>query len=76
MVPLFLRVSRGKELESAPLKGSKLGLNPSSRIYGDKAYTDYRFEEQLLKDEQIYSLPERKLNAKKQDSGCLNYIRN
>jgi hypothetical protein len=54
---------------SADLTGMKemsLDLPTGSRLYGDKAYTDYRYEEQLLASRQITLLPIRKSNAKRQ----------
>ena len=54
---------------SADLTGMKelaLDLPEGARLYGDKAYTDYRYEEQLLDTRQISLLPIRKSNAKRQ----------
>lgn len=54
---------------SADLTGMKeltLALPAGARLYGDKAYTDYTYEEQLLKEKQIAFLPIRKSNHKRQ----------
>jgi len=45
-----------------------------SIIYGDKAYTDYSFEKSLEEIEHIKLLADRKSNAKKQHSGCTDFI--
>jgi hypothetical protein len=59
---------------SADLTGMKemaLNLPPGSRLYADKAYTDYEFEEALLAERQIRFLPIRKSNHKRQHEHAL-----
>lgn len=54
---------------SADLTGMKemaLDLPTGCCLYGDKAYTDYGYEERLLTTRQIRLLPLRKANAKRQ----------
>lgn len=53
----------------------EIDLKPGSYLFGDKAYTDYNFEKYLYEFEEIQCLPERKSNAKKQHSLCLEFIR-
>jgi hypothetical protein len=48
------------------LKEMQIVLPPKSRLIGDKAYTDYDFEEQLQQDKQITFLPLRKRIHKRQ----------
>lgn len=48
------------------LKEMRVNLPAGSRLIGDKAYTDYDFEEQLQSDRQILLLPMRKGMHKRQ----------
>jgi hypothetical protein len=54
------------------LKNMELDL-PPSYLFGDKAYTSYEFEEELI-NEGIRLIPQRKRNHKRQHSGALNYL--
>lgn len=54
---------------SGDLTGMKeltLALPAGAKLYADKAYTEYDYEEQLLKDKQLTFLPIRKSNHKRQ----------
>lgn len=48
------------------LKEMAVNLPPGSRLLADKAYTDYKLEDQLQADKQITFLPLRKSNLKRQ----------
>jgi hypothetical protein len=48
------------------LKEMALDLPTGAQLYGDKAYTDYEYEEQLYRDKQLTFLPLRKSNHKRQ----------
>jgi len=52
--------------------GRKLGLNAT--IYGDKAYTQYSLEDDLQEFEKIRLIADRKTNATRQHSGCIQYL--
>ncbi|MGR3912561.1 MAG: transposase [Candidatus Rhabdochlamydia sp.] len=63
--PIAMIISPGSEHD---LTGLKLTLNPlpkESLLYGDKAYTDYEWEENLLQERGIKLVAERKKNSKK-----------
>lgn len=54
---------------SGDLTGMKelvLDLPKNARLYGDKAYTDYEYEEELLREKKLTFLPIRKSNHKRQ----------
>lgn len=51
-----------------------IDLPSGSIIFGDKAYTDYRFEDFMMEIQNIKILPQRKVNASRQHSGCLQYL--
>lgn len=48
------------------MKEMALALPIGARLYADKAYTDYEYEESLLKDKTLTFLPIRKSNHKRQ----------
>lgn len=74
-LPVEFAITPASKADITAFKAMDLDLGPGSTIYGDKAYTDYRFEQQLIDVEGIYALPERKINSRRQHSECLNYIR-
>lgn len=51
-----------------------IDLPSGSIVFGDKAYTDYCFEDLMKEIENIKILPQRKVNASRQHSGCLQYL--
>ena len=51
-----------------------LDLPEGSVIYGDKAYTDYEEEDLLAEAAGIELKPQRKENAKRRFSKCMEYI--
>ena len=50
-----------------------LGHHSFSFLYGDKAYTDYKFED-LLKEIGVDLLPQRKINSKRRFPGTICYL--
>jgi hypothetical protein len=57
------------------LKQMNLSLPRNSSLYGDKAYNDYDFEDQLVQTSQIHLQPIRKKNSKRRGGGFLAAIR-
>lgn len=52
----------------------EIDLPQGSSIYGDKAYTQYSFEDDLQEFEKIKLIADRKTNATRQHSGCVQYL--
>jgi hypothetical protein len=71
--PVEFILSPGSCSDIKAFKRLDLDLPEGAIIYGDKAYTDYE-EEDLLAESKINLKPQRKGNAKRQHSGCMNYI--
>jgi hypothetical protein len=71
--PIEFILSSGSCSDIKGFKGLDLDLPKKATIYGDKAYTDYE-EEDFLADCEIDLKPQRKRNAKRQHSGCMNYL--
>jgi len=64
--PVEVLLLCGCSADLTGLKEMALALPAGSRLYADKAYTDYAFEEALLTERQITLLPIRKSNHKRQ----------
>lgn len=52
----------------------EIDLPQGAFIYGDKAYTQYSFEDSLQEFEEIRLIADRKTNATRQHSGCIQYL--
>jgi IS5 family transposase len=52
----------------------EIDLPQGASIYGDKAYTQYSFEDDLKEFEKIGLIADRKTNATRQHSGCIQYL--
>lgn len=52
----------------------EIDLPQGASIYGDKAYTHYSFEDDLQEFEKIKLIADRKGNAKRQHSSCVQYL--
>jgi hypothetical protein len=52
----------------------EIDLPEKSTIYGDKAYNDYGFEDLLHDAYDLRLIAERKVNSKRQHSGCMHYL--
>jgi len=52
----------------------EIDLPQGASIYGDKAYTQYSFEDDLQEFEKIKLIADRKTNATRQHSGCVRYL--
>jgi Transposase DDE domain len=71
--PIEFIFSPGSCSDIKAFKRMDLDLPEGSTIYGDKAYTDYE-EEDFLVESGINLKAQRKENAKRQHSGCMNYL--
>lgn len=63
--PVSALISPGSTHDLTALKVMDLPLPPGSDLFGDKAYTDYDFENDLLETLKIRLIAERKCNAKR-----------
>jgi len=73
-LPVEFLITPASIADITAFKMMEIDIVPNSRIYGDKAYTDYHFEDLLNEIADIHIIPERKVNAKRQHSGCLRYL--
>ena len=64
--PVEVLLLCGCRADLAGLKELELALPPGSKVYADKAYSDYRYEDQLKAERAIKLLPIRKPNLKRQ----------
>jgi hypothetical protein len=71
--PIEFILSPGSCSDIKGFKRLDLDIPEGSTIYGDKAYTDYQ-EEDFLSEAGIQLKPQRKENAKRQHSGCMNFL--
>jgi Transposase DDE domain len=72
--PVEFIITPASVADITAFKMMNIDLKPGSVIFGDKAYTDYSFEDLVEEFESIKILPQRKSNAIKQHSGCLQYL--
>ncbi|CAM0117110.1 IS982 family transposase [Rhabdochlamydiaceae symbiont of Dictyostelium giganteum] len=63
--PVAMIISPGSEHDLTGLKLIDTPLPKESLLYGDKAYTDYAWEENLLQEKGIKLVAERKSNSKR-----------
>lgn len=79
-IPVEFIITPGSCSDIKALKDFPLDLPESSIIMGDKAYTDYHFEDLLMELGEIKLLPKRKKNLKRQNTpleeGLLSFNRN
>jgi hypothetical protein len=69
--PVEVLLLCGCSADLTGLKEMELALPKGSRLYADKAYTDYDYEDQLKQERQITFLPLRKGNHKRQHDPAL-----
>ena len=67
-VPIEFSFAPGRESDIKNLQNLNLNLSKNSLILGDKAYTNYSFEDLLIESEGIQLLAKRKANHKRQHS--------
>lgn len=77
--PLRVILCPGQEHDLVPFRLMRLNLPRGSVLYGDSAYTDYEYEDNLLKEQGIKLIADRKKNTKRpinlEDYVNLKYIR-
>ena len=72
--PIEFIITPASVADMTALKIMEISLPFGSVIYGDKAYTSYAFEDDLLEFEQIKLTPDRRANLSRQHSGCVRYL--
>jgi len=65
---------------NTPLKDFSFDLAKGSKIYADRAYNDYQYEDLLMESVKIKLIPKRKMNSQRKNNGldefCLSLYRN
>lgn len=74
-MPVQFSLSPASESDIGFFKKIELNLPKNSALYGDKAYNDYKYEDQLIQEKQIHLQPVRKKNSKRKGGGFLAKIR-
>lgn len=72
-VPVEFIFTPGSVSDVSALRDFQFNIPEGSIIYGDKAYTDYQFED-LLQDCHIKLIADRKKNARRVHHGCVRYL--
>ncbi len=72
--PIEFIITPASTADITAFKIMEISLPFGSIVYGDKAYTNYSFEEYLTEFEQIRLIPDRKANLFRQHSGCIRYL--
>lgn len=73
-IPIEFCITPGSTSDIEGLKLLPCQLPPGAILIGDKAYTNYSLEDDLLEMMQISLLPKRRKNLKRQNSGAREYI--
>ena len=73
--PIDLLILPARESDIGSFKKFDLNLPKNSRIIGDKAYNDYKYEDRLIQEKQIFLMPIRKTNSKRKGSEFFAKIR-
>lgn len=74
--PVEFFLTAGHVSDAKALKLYAFDLPEKSIIYGDKAYNNYEFEDLLKELEEIYLIPVRKKNLKRQFDDATRYLQN
>lgn len=69
--PIEFIIEKGADHDMKAFKRFTLNFEKLSFIFGDKAYNSYKIEAQLAHERQIFLIPQRKSNAKKQHPEAL-----
>ena len=67
--PVQFMITPGSESDIGAFRKIDLDLPVNARLYADKAYNDYKFEDNLIHRKRVYLMPIRKKNSKRK--GCL-----
>jgi len=72
--PVEFIITPASVADITAFKLMEIDLPQGALIYGDKAYTQYSFEDDLQEFEKIMLIADRKVNATRQHSGCIQYL--
>lgn len=71
--PVEFLFAPGSEADMKAFTNLDLDLGEGARIYADRAYNSYEYED-FLKDNELSLVAERKANSKRPLEGCLRYL--
>ncbi len=74
-IPVSFIMTPGCESDIGAFKKIDLDLPANSLLYADKAYNDYKYEDNLIREKRIYLMPIRKKNSKRKSSLIIEKIR-
>ena len=72
--PVEFIITPASTADISAFKLMEIDLPIGASIYGDKAYTHYSLEDELQEFEKIKLIADRKTNATRQHSGCVQYL--
>ena len=72
--PVEFIITPASVADITAFKLMEIDLPQGASIYGDKAYTQYSFEDDLQEFEKIKLIADRKTNATRQHSGYVRYL--
>lgn len=72
--PVEISITPGSVADITAFRNFAFDFQEGSRIYGDKAYTDYTYEDHLLQDGDIELVAQRKSNSKRPLLGPKRYL--
>lgn len=72
--PIEMLITPASTADITALKAMEIDIGHGSFLYGDKAYSDYEFEDLLKEAMDIRLIPQRKSNMKRQHQGSLAYL--
>ena len=72
--PVEFIITPASTADITAFKLMEIDLPGGASIYGDKAYTHYAFEDELQEVEEIKLVADRKKNASRNHSGCVQYL--
>jgi IS5 family transposase len=72
--PVEFIITPASTADITAFKVMEINLPQGASIYGDKAYTEYSFEDDLQEFEGIRLIADRKKNATRQHPGCVQYL--
>jgi hypothetical protein len=72
--PIEFSITPASTSDIKAFKMMEIEVPEQATIYGDKAYNDYPFEDLLQDICGVRLVAERKINSKRQHSGCMRYL--
>lgn len=73
--PIDMLLRPAREADIRAFRRIDLDLPFNSRLFGDKAYNDYGYEERLIHEKQVHLMPNRKVNSKRKSSESSDHER-